>query len=374
MNILYSRLFEVDIHHDFFASGQGKDLELYPSQETERLLKQGRMLWRKTPKGIVVLYRTENDLSTPEVALSQPIRFNFLIQCKNPAFFQNITDLDQENRKFKTGDFLFFQNDPENPSFDSNQPELINHQLVDGFRPKAFQFNLKLQSNPQRAIFRVTDSEGNLISAGKTTEGLELPLNQELQPDDTGVFLVRVNLSGKQEGLYTLQLRNEGDTEDLWKKTYFLTAQNDVGIGLASFHYPEIANSLYGDREFYALQFKRKSTRWTYYIVSQNNKVDLATAQLSILDKGNPPESPYETYAFQQLGSAPHSDIKISDHDTVIFRSQVPIPFFEFPKLNLELRRKPGNRVLFAHLPNPNRSGITKQVEGESESEIFIYL
>ncbi|WP_332912545.1 hypothetical protein [Algoriphagus boritolerans] len=100
----------------------------------------------------------------------------------------------------------------------------------------------------------------------------------------------------------------------------------------------------------------------------------MAAAQLSILDKGNPPDSPYATYNFQQVGTAPNAEVKINNAETVIFKSQVPIPFFESPKLNLELRRKPGNRVLFGNLPNPSRTGAIKINPGEEISEIYVFI
>ncbi|WP_332912544.1 hypothetical protein [Algoriphagus boritolerans] len=58
--------------------------------------------------------------------------------------------------------------------------------------------------------------------------GAPLPLDMEITPDDNGEFLFRIDLKGKSEGNYTLTLRNEADTEDLWKKEYFLTLDPEV--------------------------------------------------------------------------------------------------------------------------------------------------
>lgn len=376
MNIIYSRLFEVKVLHDYFREGIAKDFRLIPTRETQETLKKGRMLWRETPQGIVMLYRAENDLTTPEVALPNPQDFFFFFQSTNPPQFFTITELRKGSRSYQAGDFLAFQNVPASASLDPDNPEKIELDIWDGTRPKTFTARVKLDPIPAKVIFQVKDAAGTKIPSGQDLNGALLPLDLELSPDDKGEFLLHLDLKGKREGNYTLIIRNEADTIDLWKKEYFLTQDPEVksALGVLKISYREVPDHLYGGREYYAIDLKRKATKWTFIIVSQNKKVDLGTAQLSILDKGNPPDTPYATYDFQQVGAAPHADIKVNNAETVIFKSQVPIPFFESPKLNLELRRKPGNRVLFGHLPNPARTGAVKVSPGEEISEIYVFI
>jgi hypothetical protein len=376
MNIIYSRLFEVSVLHDYFRDGIAKDIKLTPTRETQETLRKGRMLWRETPKGMAVLYRTENDLATPEVALNPPVDFFFFFTSENTPQFFTVTQLKKGTRSYQSGDFLAFQSSPANASPDPENPEKIELDLWDGARSKVFITRITLNPVPSRVIFQVKDAAGTKIHSGKDITGNPLPLDLDLFPDEKGEFLLSVDLMGKPEGNYTLTLRNEANTQDLWKKEYFLTQDPEVksALGVLKISYRSAPDRLYGDREYYALDLKRKATKWTYIIVSQNNKVDLGTAQLSILDKGNPPGTPYSTYNFQQIGAAPNAAIKVNNAETVIFKSQVPIPFFESPKLNLELRRKPGNRVLFGHLPNPSRSGAVKVSPGEEISEIYVFI
>ncbi|OOG70737.1 hypothetical protein [Algoriphagus sp. A40] len=376
MNIIYSRLFEVSVLHDYFREGIAKEFKLIPTQETREILKKGRMLWRETPQGILVLYRAEDDLSTPEVALNPPVDFCFFFQSTNSPQFFAVTQLSKGPRTYHSGDFLAFQNLPANASSDPDLPEKIVLDVWDGARPKTFLTRITLNPVPAKVIFLVKDASGTKISSGLDESGQPFPLDRELSPDDKGEFLISLDLKGKPEGNYILTLRNEANTLDLWKKEYFLTQDPEVksALGVLKISYRPVPDHLYGGRDYYAIDLKRKATKWTYIIVSQNKKVDLGTAQLSILDKGNPPGSPYTTYNFQQIGAAPNADVKINNAETVIFKSQVPIPFFENPKLNLELRRKPGNRVLFGHLPNPSRSGAIKVSPGEEISEIYVFI
>lgn len=376
MNIIYSRLFEVSVLHDYFREGIAKEFKLIPTRETQETLKKGRMLWRETPQGILVLYRAEDDLTTPEVALTPPVDFFFFFQSTNSPQFFTVTNLTKGSRIYQSGDFLAFQNNPANASLDPDSPEKIGLDIWDGSRPKTFITRVNLNPVPAKVIFQVKDASESKIPSGQDPNGTSLPLDLELSPDDKGEFLVSLDLKGKPEGNYTLILRNEADTLDLWKKEYFLTQDPEVksALGVLKISYRAVPDHLYGGREYFAIDLKRKATKWTYIIVSQNKKVDLGTAELSILDKGNPPDSPYATYNFQQIGAAPNADVKVNNAETVIFKSQVPIPFFESPKLNLELRRKPGNRVLFGHLPNPSRSGAIKVSPGEEISEIYVFI
>lgn len=376
MNILYARLFEVSVLHDYFREGIAKEFKLIPTRETQETLRKGRMLWRETPQGIVVLYRAEVDLSSPEVALTSPVDFYFFFQSTNSPQFFTVTELKKGTRTFQSGDFLAFQNSTANASIDPDNPEKIGLDIWDGARPKTFITRVNLNPIPAKVIFQVKDTSDTKIPSGQDINGDPLPLDLELTPDDKGEFLLSLDLKGKSEGNYTLTLRNETNTMDLWKKEYFLTQDPEVksALGVMKISYRPAPDHLYGAREFYAIDLKRKATTWTYIIVSQNKKVELGTAQLSILDKGNPPDTPYATYNFQQIGTAPNADVKVNNAETVIFKSQVPIPFFENPKLNLELRRKPGNRVLFGHLPNPSRTGAIKITPGEEISEIYVFI
>lgn len=376
MNIIYKRLFELSIRHEFFANGKGRNLNLIPTKETQNLFKSGRMLFRDTPNGTLVLYRAKNDLVSPEIDLPRPKTFSFLLQSDDQAFIQTVSDFDKLPRKFSSGDFLHFQNLPAQASTDSSNPESLEHEILDGRRSMRFSSEVILNPIPGTVILQVLDSDGNKISSGKDFNGQALPVDRIIQAEPDGKVRFEINLSGKKEGVYTIQLRNDSDTTTLWTRDFFLSADPNLSnsLGVVQIRYSSSPDHLYGLQEFYRLQLNRKTSKWTYYIVNQNKRIDLSSSTLIIEDRENPPSSPYSQYQFDQLGSTPHPEIRINDHETVIFRSQVPIPYFERPKLNLELRRNPGNRVLFSHLPNPLRHSPVKTDGGDPISEIYVYI
>ena len=67
-------------------------------------------------------------------------------------------------------------------------------------------------------------------------------------------------------------------------------------------------------------------------------------------------------------------DIQVNDQQALVFQSTQGIPFFETPKTSLQLRKVPGNQILIANLPNPAPGGAIKQISGNSESEVYLYI
>ncbi|RAI84829.1 hypothetical protein [Algoriphagus yeomjeoni] len=375
MSIIYTRLGEVALRHDFYRDGLAKDMILMPSPETAQLMKNGKILFRKTPGGIVLLYRAEEDEITPLTPVTLPQSFFFFFKPENPAAFLQVTDLDNGSEEFQAGKLPFFRNTPVNASTASENPEELSYQLLDGLRPKAFSLQLTLDPTPASVRIKVRNAAGEIVSAGKDSTGNPLPDGYEMMPDQNGLFRILFDLKGRREGVYTFTLRNSGDTDDLWSKKYWLgESSSSQPFGLIELRFQATPNHLYGATEFYQVSFSRKESRWTYYVVNGNKKVDLVTTQLRIQDLGNVGSVPYGSYTFDQIGTSPSAEVKINNLDTVVFRSQNKIPYFEIPKLNFQLRRTPGNQILIPNLPNPSRSAPTKQSGGEANSEIYVFI
>ncbi|WP_339754625.1 hypothetical protein [Algoriphagus aquimarinus] len=375
MSIIYTRLGEVALRHDFYRDGLAKDMLLWPTSETAHLMKNGKILFRKTPGGIVLLYRAEEDEVTPLTPLKLPQSFFFFFKPENAAAFLQITDLDTGSEQFKASKVPFFQNTPANASTNSDTPEELTYQLLDGRREKSFSFELSLNPVPSSVRIKIRNAAGDVISPGKDLAGNPLPDGFEVSPNDQGVFRFLFDFSGRKEGVYTFTLRNAADTEDLWSKNYWLgDSSSTQPLGILQLRYQAAPNHLYGSKEYYQLSFTRKESLWTYYVVNGNNKVDLISSALQIQDQGNEGSVPYGSYAFDQIGASPNADIKINNLETVVFRSQDKIPYFEIPKLNFQLRKTPENQVLIPNLPNPSRSAPTKQSGGEANSEIYVFI
>lgn len=375
MSIIYTRLGEVALRHDFYRDGLAKDLLLMPTQETAHLMKNGRILFRKTPGGIVLLYRAKEDEISPLTPLNLPKSFFFFFKPENAAAFLQITDLDNGSEKYQASTLPFFQNTPSNASIDSANPEELTYKLLDGMRSKAFSIQLKIDPIPTSVRIKVRNSAGEILSPGKDILGNPLPDGYEISPDGNGLYRFIFDFIGRKEGVYTFTLRNAADTGDLWSKDYWLgESHSSQPFGIIELRYQAAPNHLYGAEEYYQLSFKRKESRWTYYVVNGNRKVDLISNELQIQDLGNEGTVPYGSYAFDRIGESPNNDIKINNLETVVFQSQDKIPYFEIPKLNFQLRKTPGNQVLIPNLPNPSRSAPTKQSGGEANSEIYVFI
>ncbi len=150
MMLSYTRLFEVSLLHDYFLDGVAKGIRLIPTAETAELMKKGRMISRQTPKGLLVLYSSEEDRVTPEVALTTPVHFHFWVQSDDPTLFFAVTDLRKGGRTFKSGDCLAFRSVPANASEDQANPEKIQLDLWDGIRPKSQSIRLSLSPVPPK--------------------------------------------------------------------------------------------------------------------------------------------------------------------------------------------------------------------------------
>lgn len=375
MSIIYTRLGEVALRHDFYKDGLAKDINLWPTDETAHLMKNGKILFRKTSGGIVLLYRAEEDEVTPLTPLKLPQSFFFFFKPENAASFLQITDLDNGSEEFQAGKVPFFQNTPANASTDSDNPEELTYQLLDGTRSKVFSIDLKLNPIPSSVRIKIRNAAGEVISSGKDLSGNPLPDGFEVGPDDNGLFRFTFDLAGRKEGVYTFTLRNSADTEDLWSKNYWLGESRIYQpLGILELRYQAAPDHLYGAKEYYQLSFNRKESLWTYYVVNGNNKVDLISSELQIQDQGNEGSVPYGSYTFNRIGDSPNAEIKINNLDTVVFRSQGKIPYYEIPKLNFQLRKTPGNQVLISNLPNPSRSAPIKESGGEANSEIYVYI
>lgn len=67
-------------------------------------------------------------------------------------------------------------------------------------------------------------------------------------------------------------------------------------------------------------------------------------------------------------------DIMISDFKTLVFSSKQTIPFYEQPKLKIELKKTSDNQTIIGNLPNPSREGLMKQFADRLESEVYVFI
>ena len=372
-SINYSYLFKLRYLHDYFVDSKAKDLKLVPTKETLRSLKNAKMLLREIPFGITVLYRADDDEVTPFVPYSNDLRLTFYLVSTDTARFLTVTDLDvSPTNKFESGNVLFFQNSAGSVSTDPDNPEEISHSLLKGVKGSLFTYDFGISGSPSDVLLRVRNSNNELVSVGLDGSGNPLPTTVQLTLDDGG-YRQSIDLRDNSAGKYRFTIRNLADDTTLLEEEFYISDElsgKDL-LGITEINYDLSDGNLYGDTEEYQLNFNRKETFWTYYVVNKSGNTVFGTDDIFINDSGS---GSYPPRTFVRDGNEPHDTIKVNGHDTVIFRSDDVIPFFEEPKLSIQLVRNPGNQTLISSMPNPLHAGITKDNGGNPESEIYVFI
>ncbi|WP_372772015.1 hypothetical protein [Mangrovibacterium sp.] len=303
MNINYHRLFNLLVGHDYFKDGLDRFMQIDPTSETIRLLQNGKMLFKRLPHGVTVLYRAGDDGVSPFVELSGEQRFTFTLNCDRKADLLSLTQLDESaSRKYAAGEILFFTNNPAASSSNPSNPERISHSLLDSLELKLFTYEFRINGNPSTVQFRVTDAAGNPVSVGKDANGLPFPPTLNLVINSTNQFSIQVDLRNKPNGRYTLTVLDEAGIVVLSEKAIYandeLARKNTLGI--VELNYDTLSGNLYGNTEEYWLQFRRAATIWKYYVVNKRTNIDFNSDTLSINDSGTTTGTPYQSDQFSR--------------------------------------------------------------------------
>lgn len=479
MNINYNRLFNLTIGHDYFVDGFDRFVQLAPTQETSNLLKNGKMLFKKLPHGVTVLYRATDDEVSPFIDLDNDQRLVFVMTTENITGLLNISDLDESvSRQYKSGSILYFKNDPASASANTNNPEIITHELIDTLRSQLFSYSFTITGNPATVQFRVADEEGGLVSIGKETDGTPFPTTLTLSINSNNEYTQQIDLRDKPKGRYKITILDSTGTTTLKEEEIYvdeLLAKQNI-LGIVDIVYETAGGHLYGDTEAYKVQFTRADVSWKYYIINKSQNIDLSTNSLSISDAGSTNGSPYEVNDFSRAyssieltadspgpggntitlgysgggdypavalsaqslsggadgveaegmitiinndvtgytvsiggidftegshfsnGTTPADtaaalilaingngsvtvlaeslgyDVLINDLQTLVFSSEQTIPFYENPKLMIELLRTSDDVRIVEHLPNPSHNGIKKVFADRLESEVYVFI
>ncbi len=478
MNIIYKRIMNLVVGHNYFKDGLDRFVSLYPTSATEALLKNGKMLFKRLPNGITVLYKTLDDGITPFVELGKNQHFTFLLKTGNSPGLLNITDLDESlSRPFGTGKIVYFTNNQANASFNTNNPEILSHEIIDSLKRPLFTYQFSISGNPATVKLIVTNATGDPVSVGKDGNGNALPTTLTLSVGTNNTFEQQLDLRDLQRGRYAVSIKNEAETITLRTEEIYVDEQleKDNILGVVDIVYESISDNLYGETEEYKLQLESADSFWKYYIVNKSKNIDLSTDSLLIADSGIVNGSPYVINDFQRMfanigitaktigvsgnsitlgysggvfpaislsgqtlsggtagaeakgsitiinneitgynvniggiiftegaefnsgvtpaetatnlinaingnGTVPVTaasleyDILVNDLKTLVFGSKQKIPFYEIPKLKIELKKVSDNQTIIANLPNPSHSGIKKVFADRFESEVYVFI
>jgi len=479
MNIIYKRILNLTVGHDYFVDGFDRFVNISPTAETSKLFKNGNILFKKLPHGVTLLYRAQDDESTPVIDLSRDQKFIFYIKSDNSTGLQNVTDLDESvSKAFKTGNILLFKNNPANASTNKNNPEILLMEIIDSLRSRLFTYRFKISSNPSSVKMVVTNESGIPISVGVDGNGDPLAVTLPISINSNNIFEQQIDLGKYKKGQFLITILDDAETVTLKEETIYadelLEKQNILGI--IDIKYENSSGHLYGETEEYKLQFAKAGATWKYFIVNKSQNIDLSSESLKIVDTGSANGSPYSVndfsraYASIQLtaknpgttgnsitleysdggdfaalvlsgktlsggetgieakgsitiinntvtgytisiggigftegsdfsnGTTPadtannlvtalnsngsvqvtaspnNHDVLVNNMETLVFNSEQEIPFYEKPKLNIELQQTSNNEKVIANLPNPSPSGLRKSFAGKDESEVYVFI
>lgn len=304
MNIIYKRILNLTLGHDYFKDGYDRFVTLSPTTETKALLRNGKMLFKKLPNGITILYRTLNDETTPFIDLGKDQRFTFVLKSENITQLLNITNLNESlSRPFETGNIVYFTNIPANASINKNNPEFLSYEIIDTLRSPLFTYQFSISGNPVTVKMVVTDSAGTPVSVVKDTNGGPLPETISLKMSANNTFEQQVDLRDYQQGRYRITILNDSKTITLKEEEIYIDEQleKESVLGIVDIVYETASNNLYGGTEEYKLQFQKAGTFWRYYIVNKSQNIDLSTDSLVITDAVIPNDSPYVLNDFPRV-------------------------------------------------------------------------
>ena len=466
------------VGHNYFKDGLDRFVTLYPNAATEALLRNGKMLFKRLPNGITILYKTLDDETTPFVELDKNQHFVFVLKSANIPGLLNITDFDESPlRQFGSGKISYFTNDPANPSQNGNSPEILTNEILDSVKGPLFTYQFSINGNPATVKIIVTDAAGNPVSVGKDGNGVALPTTISLTRSSNNTFEQKIDLHDYQRGRYQIEIKNDAETLTLKSEEIYVDEllEKDNILGVVDILYNSATDNLYGDTEEYKVQLKSADSFWKFYIINKSKNIDFSTDSLLITDSGVLNGVPYIINDFQRLyasisvtaktpgtagnsitllysggtfqaislsgktlsgggigltangtitiinnditgysvniggenftegtefnnGSTPADtatsliaainsngavqvtaaileyDILVNNLKTLVFGSNQKIPFYESPKLKIELKKLSDNQTIIANLPNPSHSGIKKSFADRIESEVYVFI
>jgi len=466
------------VGHNYFKDGIDRFVTLFPNAATETLLRNGKMLFKRLPNGITILYKTLDDETTPFVELDKNQHFVFVLKSANIPGLLNITDFDESSlRQYGSGKIIYYTNDPANASHNSNSPEILTDEILDSVKGPLFTYQFSINGNPATVKIIVTNAAGNPVSVGKDGDGIALPTTISLLINSNNTFEQQIDLRDYQRGRYQIEIKN--DTETLTLKTEEIYVdellEKDNILGIVDIVYNQATDNLYSETEEYKVQLKSAGSFWKFYIINKSKNIDFSTDSLLITDSGVLNGVPYIINDFQRVyasigltaktpgvggnsitlsysggtfqaislsgktlagggtgltangtitiinnditgysvniggvnftegtefnrGATPADtatnliaainsngavqvtadileyDILVNNLKTLVFGSNQKIPFYESPKLKIELKKVSDNQTIIANLPNPSHNGIKKSFANRIESEVYVFI
>lgn len=341
MRRTYSKLFSINLLHDYYTNNQTRDFEIIPTANTRNLMIKYRMLMKKHTNGLKVYYEGPNQ-GIATIPVDDDLKFVFYLKLDQPRFL-NFTNLPLKNSNKEKYHFSNQDHTGSELPLTQTQYELYQHVINHEFS----------QIDDDSTVeIKVYDQDNNLVLTGDFD-----PYKSEDGPDSgetTYNYAAQLDLSGLPPGLYDIKHTGLASLD----KTVYV----DSGISmLGVFGIVELTISDQQDCDF-IYQFEKRFDTWKYFIALTEN-TETGT-DLTV-------EHKYGTYTFslqdpiQELEDvATESSILASMPDgsvVLLFYSDTQIDYTEAPKTGIKLVRDLTETVL-NNLSNPATSNPKPEI------------
>ncbi|MFA5354418.1 MAG: hypothetical protein WC291_09320 [Thermodesulfovibrionales bacterium] len=354
----FERLFDIEISHFYHSSGLNEDFAIEPAAETARLMKDQRLLFRRSPKGCTVLYEAfkgQDNKTHPVAPLDGELRLSFCLRPTTP-FLVSYSDLPLESTQGRIYRMSNLISNQKNGllllTSDTVGGFLSNDDLID-LRPLSF-----MQSFSSAGAFgsvEVVDEGGRTVQ-------------KETVPAVEGICSCAVRLS--EPGRYLLK------TDGVQKLKFYasneLSAQ--AGFGVIDIFISNAVPPAYrctdslhdATHRTYTVRLDRRRPYWRYYVVLKY-RTGVAPEDLSIA-------FPDPGVSFSRLAPV----VLAEGMQAVPFVSTKEIGLHDSPVKGIQLKKVSGSSpgvFEIDGLPNGSYRAITPSPEeGRVYSEIFVYI
>lgn len=349
-SITFKPALTTELKHNFYPTEElyavNSSLEIEPAASTQEVLRGAGMLYRRTPKGFSVYYKTifDNTVNADRAVVEIPdtdLTFVMRLDAADKATFMNCTKLylgtDPSNitKAYSPEKLVYIYRDTS---------DVLTYDLVDFLRPDLFTFDFKLAGSASAGVTLTHES-----GSPSVTQAGALPQN--------GVYSLQFDLRQAKKGKYTMVAT--GNNAATLTVTFYVDNElfgTDVfGIVKVPFRsnvYAPVSAAV----PAYSYTFEARKVKWRYFVVVRSAN-GLNGNTLTVTDTGG-------NYTFVQNGASPHATIKINGYDTVVFTSTGAfIPFTRDAYRSIKLMN--GVDPLMADLPNPKKNGVDSDRYGQ---------
>jgi hypothetical protein len=337
----YTLLFDVEVLHDFYASGRSADFLFQPTESCKAVLKRHNLVFRSKDTGFDIF--SQVDLHKEGLKMKTPLKdnekFTFLMKLKNP-FFVNFSELSLEPG---SGSIYFFNNRTNN--IKNGQPLLVSDKTSKSVTDadilkmtgRYYRIDLADNSNKVTGEIRSLDSGQRIEAEGSGKKGL-FNFNIDTKPLPEGRAEFRLHDSIKDQ----FYLAHSSVKED-----FFGIVEIFYEKGMPAAYRFMQADSAITPRH-YGIRFKSRATIWRY-ILNKKGKDDFPET-ISIGKKITP-----AIHFTRDVNPGP---------DRMVFFSDAPLKFSQKPVTGIRLVNSEADgeeKVVIANLPNPSASLIKKE-------------